>query len=216
MWIVEEDLETFLKDDTNQERNRIKIIHNLIRPMVEQYRGNSIILNINATAKPVSKKAINRRERALQEQILKTRTANEFPGIGENMRSGDPSIGKNEEETTQIFNNLYVDQYTKTTNMLIRYVKELNEMSEMQVRLAQKLKYELAPACPADFADSDFMPTLCELGAGEVYKIDARNAKDQKRDDNKGINFVDASAGLQIAAVAGIKMNVCDWTKRKL
>jgi len=138
-WIINEDLEAFLKDDTNQERNRIKIVHNLIRPMIEQYRGNSIILNINATAKSFSKKAINRRERALAEQILKTRTANEFPDAGEILRANDPSIGQTEEETTQIFNNLYVDQYTKDLNNLIKYVKELNEMGEMQVRLAQNI-----------------------------------------------------------------------------
>ena len=132
-------LETFLKDDTGQERNRIQIIHNLIRPMVEQYRGNSIILNINATAKSISKKAINRRERALAEQLLKTEVANEFPGIGRILRENDKSIGETPEETTQIFNNLYVDQYVSKMNMLLKYVKDLNEMDQMQVRIAQNI-----------------------------------------------------------------------------
>ena len=35
-WVFDEDLEAFLKDDTDQTRNRIQIIHNLIRPMIEQ------------------------------------------------------------------------------------------------------------------------------------------------------------------------------------
>jgi len=138
-WITREDTESFLKDDTNQEKNRIKIVHNLIRPMIEQYRGNSIILNINATAQSISKKAINRREQALAKQVLKTRVANEFPALGNIIKSKDKTLGDSVKETTQIFDNLYQDQYVRKMNLLLKYVNNLNQFQEMQVKLSQNV-----------------------------------------------------------------------------
>ena len=101
-WIQSEDLEAFLKDSTSQARNRIKVVHNLIRPMIEQYRGNAIRLTINASAKSVSKKAINRREQSLGGKLLRTDVAEEFPALGNLLRDGDKSIGENEKETRAI------------------------------------------------------------------------------------------------------------------
>jgi len=138
-WIQDEDLEAFLKDSTSQARNRIKVVHNLIRPMIEQYRGNAIRLTINASAKSVSKKAINRREESLGKKLLKTRVANEFPALGRLIRDSDKSIGETEDETKQIHENLYVDSYVKTINRLIQYVKNLNNLEEMQVMASQNL-----------------------------------------------------------------------------
>jgi hypothetical protein len=138
-WIQDEDVEAFLKDQTGQTRNRIKVVHNLIRPMIEQYRGNAIRLTINASAKSVSKKAINRREESLGSKLLTTRVAEEFPALGRLLRDGDKSIGDTEKETRAIHENLYVDSYVKTINRLIQYVKNLNNLEEMQVMAAQNL-----------------------------------------------------------------------------
>ena len=63
-WTYDEDIQAFLNDASGQVRNRIKMVHNTIRPMVEQYRGNASILKINATAKSISKLSVNRRELA--------------------------------------------------------------------------------------------------------------------------------------------------------
>jgi len=138
-WTFDEDVEAFLMDATKQTRNRIKIVHNLIRPMIEQFRGNSIRLSINASAKSVSKKAINRRERSLGEKLLKTRVAMEFPALGRLMKEADKSIGDSDNETIEIHENLYVDSFVKTINSLIQYVKNLNNLDEKQTRVAQNL-----------------------------------------------------------------------------
>jgi hypothetical protein len=138
-WTFSEDIESFLQDNTGQTKNRIQIVHNIIRPMVEQYRGNASILKINATAKSISKFAVNRRELALSEKIFRTRLANEFPGLGEIMRKNDDSLGRNEAETTQIFENLYVDMYVTQINSLLKYVRHLNEFDRMQIKAAQNL-----------------------------------------------------------------------------
>ena len=138
-WFGTEDIESFLQDATGEQRNRIKVIHNIIRPIVEQYRGNAIRLKINANAKSVSKMAINRREEALAEQLFKTDIANEFDAVGEAMRENDQSIGKDSNETTAIFENLYVDQYTIMLNRLLRFCADLNKFENQQLRIAENL-----------------------------------------------------------------------------
>ncbi len=138
-WFKNEDVEAFLKDSSGEQRNRIKVIHNIVRPMVEQYRGNAIRLRINASAESVSKMTINRREEALAEQLFKTDVVNEFETVGDAIRENDPSIGDNAEETTEIFENLYVDKYSPTINKLLKYSAKLNEFEKQQPRLARNL-----------------------------------------------------------------------------
>lgn len=138
-WTFDEDIETFLNDGTGQVRNRIKMVHNTIRPMVEQFRGNASILKINATAKSISKLSVNRRDLALSVKLFETDLAREFPGLGNIMKANDAAIGENIQETTQIFENLYVDMYVKQMNSLMKYVKELNDLDKTQIKSAQNL-----------------------------------------------------------------------------
>ena len=138
-WKTDEDLEAFLSDSSGSVRNRIKIVHNIIRPMVEQYRGNASILKINASAKSRSKLSVNRRDLALSEVLFKTELANEFPGLGKIMRSNDKSIGGSEAETTEIFENLYVDLFVPQINSLLKHVADLNDFQGMQMKIAENL-----------------------------------------------------------------------------
>lgn len=138
-WNDDEDLEAFLKDSSGKVRNRIKMTNNLIRPMVEQYRGNAIILKINAQAQNISPMSITRRDKMLQDKLFKTEIANSFPTLGENMRKEDKSLGEDEGETKIIFENLYVDQYVEKINSLLNFTKHLNEFQVKQVKAAQNL-----------------------------------------------------------------------------
>ncbi len=195
-WIMDEDLEAFLKDDTGQTRNRIKVAHNLIRPMIEQYRGNAIRLSINAAAKSVSKKAINRREEALSKKILKTQIANEFPALGRLIKQSDAAVGETESETAEIHENLWVDTYPQIINRLIRYVAKLNELEQMQVMVSQNLglsglaviegfehgghlRFEVVPseefffdrsARKYDLSDADYMGKCVGMLPTDIYE----------------------------------------------
>lgn len=138
-WKNDEDLEAFFKDDTNQDRNRIKIVKNLIRPMVEQYRGNAIRMQVNAKVKSISPQAISRRETKLEEMYMYTRVANqEGNPFGPDLKKRLP-IGDNESETQDMFNNLYVDRYVEKMNFLLEYVSELNKFQSKQVRVAEEM-----------------------------------------------------------------------------
>ena len=138
-WNDKEDIEVFLKDSSGNDRNRLKITNNLIRPMVEQYRGNAIILKINAAAQSISPLSIDRREKMLQEKLFKTELARQFPTMGEEMRKADKSIGETSDETQIIFSNLYVDEYVKQINALLKFSKNLNEFEKKQPKTALNL-----------------------------------------------------------------------------
>ena len=138
-WIDTEDLEIFLKDESNQDRNRIKVIHNVIRPMVEQYRGNAIRMKINFRAKSISPQAINRRETKLAEMQFYSKIANS-PGnpFAEDLKA-NKAIGDSPAETSSIFSNLYVDKFVEKINYLCEYVSERCTFEDKQVRLAEEL-----------------------------------------------------------------------------
>jgi hypothetical protein len=137
-WENPEDLEAFFKDDTGQNRNRIKMTKNIVRPMIEQFRGNAIRMNFNAVLKNISPLATNRRDAKLEEMKFFTRHANNNPAFGDVLRKKLP-IGKTEGETAQIFENLWCDDYVERMNMLLKYVAELNSFEEMKVRLAEEM-----------------------------------------------------------------------------
>lgn len=138
-WTLNEDLEAFFKDDTGQSRNRIKIIKNQIRPMIEQYRGNAIRMTINARVKSVSQMAINRREERLQEMMFYTGVANDPDNpYAEHIKKKFP-IGNTPGETEEIFDNLYVDNFVQDMNWLLEFVSQRNKFEQKQLRIAEEL-----------------------------------------------------------------------------
>ena len=195
-WIMDEDLESFFKDDTEQGRNRIKMRKNIIRPMVEQYRGNAIRMSINFKCRSISAQAITRRENALAKMLHFSNVANAPNNPwGEDMRS-QMAIGKNEAETRSIFENVYVDKYVEKMNYLLGFISERNEFNEKQVRLSEELaltglavmaEYEYSghhqfnvvssetfffdrSAREYDLTDAEFMGEVIYMNVSEIFE----------------------------------------------
>ena len=137
-WDNEEDTEAFLKDETGNLRNRIKITHNIVRPMVEQYRGNAIRMSMNATAHSISKKSIDRKDKQLKEKLLQSDLAETFPSLAGMIREKS-GVGRGEQETAEIFENYYVDEFEKNITKLVKYVAWLNELPDKQAPAALNL-----------------------------------------------------------------------------
>lgn len=138
-WILEEDLEAFLMDESGDVRNRIKFVHNLVRPMVEQFRGNAIRLDFNAKATSVSPQAINRRETELEQMLLFDDLANNQP-VSESFREmvqDETGVGNNTKETVERFSRTYVDKFVKAINMLLQWAKSVNNMKDIAIELAE-------------------------------------------------------------------------------
>lgn len=137
-WIFQEDLNAFLMDESGDERNRIKFVENLIRPMVEQYVGNAIRISFDMQAVSISEFAVNRREIELARLKILAQTAAQSDVFGEAMREMFP-IGETEAETEEIFENIYNDDFEDAINHLIEYVMEFNDFEDKKVILAKHL-----------------------------------------------------------------------------
>lgn len=129
-WEQEEDIESFLKDETGEERNRIQIVQNVIRPLVEQYRGNVSEMSMNAKVRSVSPRATDRREEALQEQLFMTELANEVSPVFREHLKETMNVGDTKEETRETFKNTWVDEYEKAMERLTNYVRDLNDLDD--------------------------------------------------------------------------------------
>lgn len=140
-WVDQEDIDSFLKDTDNQDRNRLSIVQNIIRPMVNSYRGNAIRMNINYAVKSISPQVVNRRETELAKMLHLTDVVTN----GDNPFKGDMQkklpIGNSPGETITQFNNTYVDQYVKKMNNLAKFVSSRNKFVNKQVSLAMNLSF---------------------------------------------------------------------------
>ena len=137
-WIFEEDLEAFLKDESGDVRNRIRLVYNMIQPMVQQYVGNAIRMDFTAKAKSISDFAINRREKELGRLKFATRIAQAIPSLKDSIKQKMP-IGDTLEQTESIFENVYVDECEKNINNLMKYVAEKNEFDLNKQTIAQHI-----------------------------------------------------------------------------
>jgi len=129
-WSFNEDAEAFFMDNSGQGRNRIKVIDNCMKPIVEQYRGNAIIMDITTGAEALSYKAINRREELLAQQQYFTEVAAQSSPQFASYLKAKMSIGDNEQETETIFENLYTDTYVDCINSINEYVFKENKLKK--------------------------------------------------------------------------------------
>lgn len=138
-WIFEEDTEEFLKDDTNQDRNRIKAVNNVVKPLVLQYKGNANRLDLNATAEVISEMAKNRMTDALKERLFMFGQSLGASVMFKDTIKKDFGVGDTEEETEEIFINEYVDEFAENGNRLINFIERINRIDQYKIKLAENL-----------------------------------------------------------------------------
>lgn len=138
-WQFAEDLEAFFKDDTNQNRNRLKVIDNIIKPMINAYKGNAIRMNINARVKSISPKAKDRRDQKLEALRFFSKVANQSDNPFKDDLKAQYPIGNSDGETEDIFDNIYIDSYVENMNYLLDFVSQLNRFDAKQPILAESL-----------------------------------------------------------------------------
>lgn len=138
-WIMEEDLASFLMDESGGARNRIKFCDNMIRPMVEQWIGNAIRMRFNAKAVNISPYAKNRKEERLSEMLLMTKIGNAMGGDIKKNIQAEYGTGETEQETKDLFENYYVDAYTKAINALMRWSKDKNRFGNSIIEITRQM-----------------------------------------------------------------------------
>mgnify|MGYP001591948549 CR=1 FL=1 len=137
-WIFEDDLEMFLRDVSGTLRNRIRLKHNIIKPVVRQFIGNAIRTNFDYTAIPISRQATTRREQRLNNLFNLTDLRKEFPNFEKVLKDKFP-IGETKEETEEMFNTDYVDELALSINYLIQNVMESNNFEMLKILFSENL-----------------------------------------------------------------------------
>lgn len=135
-WENKEDTESFLMDSSNQSKNRIKVTKNFIKPIIMQYLGNAAIMDITFQARSTSFKAINRREEKLAEMMYYTNIAALTGGEFAEFLKKQYPIGETPEETEQMFENHYHDNFAKGINQFINYIAEENQFDRKKIVIA--------------------------------------------------------------------------------
>ncbi len=137
-WIFEEDLEAFFLDESGDVRNRLKIVKNLIKPMVQQYIGNAVRLSFNAKARATSDFAINRREKELARVKFWEGITQIFPDMSDRIKESMP-IGDNPAETEEIFENSWVDEHETDVNNLLKFIAQDVNIDEIKIQICKHL-----------------------------------------------------------------------------
>lgn len=139
-WILQDDLDTFLNDESGSPRFRVNWTENIIMPIVRQYIGNAIRTDFNYTVKPMSEAVKLRRDKELSRMKGMTRLANDLgPGLGDTLKQTF-AIGNSEAETEQLFNGYYSDDLIRGINDLMKITAERNDLQgELKNWLAEQL-----------------------------------------------------------------------------
>jgi len=138
-WYLEEDVEGFLRDVTGQTNNRVKAEINMIQIMGNQYVGNANRMSINCRATSFSPLSKTRKEEALAELLYWQGVSENSPQEYKDYLKKKMPIGESQEETTKIFNNLYVDNYVKSINGLLRYGEAVNNFEGRRKTIAESI-----------------------------------------------------------------------------
>jgi len=137
-WIFDEDLDPFLMDEDGNARNRIRWVHNIIKPLVNHYTGTAIKLDFSAYAKSISRESMNRRRLAEASLLGIQEHVDSMPEFAESIKKAF-DVGDTKEETLEIFDSKYVDKYEKGVNKIINVVSSANRFNRKKQTLAKNI-----------------------------------------------------------------------------
>lgn len=115
--LTQEDIDTWLLDETKNTRNRVMFGFNMIKPVVEQYRGTTIQTAFNATVQAVTKGVMTRRMNNMAHAQLMHMAAESSPDMKRSVSQYYP-IGSTAMETME--NAKADDQIERAFNRLLR------------------------------------------------------------------------------------------------
>ncbi|KKK54180.1 hypothetical protein LCGC14_3087320, partial [marine sediment metagenome] len=138
-WILPEDSEAFMLDESGQDRHRIRVTKNYIQPMVEQYRGNAERMRFDMKVYNISPLARSRRDKDLAKLKNYNIGAQVNPGFREHLNDNGIPVGQNTAETESKFDNIYTDKFVVAGNRLMKSVAEINNLNSHKIQLATDL-----------------------------------------------------------------------------
>ena len=162
-WIIEEDIDNFLKDNSGNLKNRIKATKNKIIPIIAQYLGNARKMDLQFRVENLSPNAINRREFKLAELMFFTQLANNSDDSFKAYLKTVMPIGETMEETAELFDNIWVDEFTESVRQFDKVITEDTNLPSYQEDLAFDLAIWGLTGLRYDFHNGDFVVNKVEI-----------------------------------------------------
>ena len=130
-WFHKEDTETFLKDDNNNELKRIQVVANMIKPAVEQYRGNVNRMIVSASVDSRTRRSKTRKEVYMMKMLLLGRIARSGPAMQEAIGSRY-QVGQNDQEQYAVADQNYQDKLCRAGTDMLTAIAKLNKFDQQR------------------------------------------------------------------------------------
>jgi hypothetical protein len=137
-WIMNEDLEPFLKDDSGDVRNRIRWCYNIIRPFVRSLTGNSILNSYTVRAYNTSAYVVKQREEEKAKRLQAHKMMEGMPALKKSW-SSKMNLGKTPQESLDNFSNDNIDIGEMQMNALFRRVERMSNFTMMDEEIVKNL-----------------------------------------------------------------------------
>lgn len=118
-WTLKEDRDTFLMDNSVDARNRLAVAINILRPIVEKYRGTASQMSFNAKVRSMS---LGRAETRRMQKLAEALNMGQFASMSKDIRSALSErypIGDTEDETMSLAQRSYSDRFVATLSHLM-------------------------------------------------------------------------------------------------
>jgi len=128
-WMFEEDVDTFLNDDSGQPTGRVRWQDNIMAPVLRQYVGNAIRTSFEYRATPLSESIKSQRDMKMNEMMALSALAQEMGGQFKQILQEELPIGEGPEDAQRLFDGYYFDSLTRDVNNLIKVVVDRNDIN---------------------------------------------------------------------------------------
>jgi hypothetical protein len=116
--LTQEDIDTWLLDETKNTRNRVMFGFNMVKPVIEQLRGSALQMEFNATVQAVTKGTRTRRMNQMYEAMIMHSASQTSPDLHRAI-SKYYNLGKTMEQTLATYADMD-DGFNRAMNHLLR------------------------------------------------------------------------------------------------
>jgi hypothetical protein len=128
-WMLDEDIDTFLNDESGQPNGRVRWQDNIMAPVLRQYVGNAIRTSFEYRAEPLSESIQQKRDEEMSKMMIISQIAQEMGGMFKDILQDQFPIGEGPEDAERLFDGYYFDTLTRDVNNLIKVVADRNDIN---------------------------------------------------------------------------------------
>lgn len=133
-WLLSEDLDAFLLDQSGGFRNRVRFINNIIKPIIRSYVGSVIKTDYSYKVFPSSDMSLKRRQTQLNEVLIMDYASKKSAPFIRDFVSQSLPLGDTMQETKEAFKKTYKDKFITNMNFLVHHISTIaNDFEALKV-----------------------------------------------------------------------------------